>query len=40
LTGEELIAISHSQAPWIGTPQKEIIDYNLSFYRETNFNGI
>lgn len=40
LTGTELETLSHSQAPFVGTKPGEDIAYELSFYRETDFNDV
>ncbi len=38
LTGGQLEVLTHAEAPYIGTEQNNIIDYNLAFYRETVFD--
>lgn len=38
LNGKELENLTHCEAPYIGTEEKEEIPYELSFYRGTNFN--
>lgn len=32
-TGSEMKAASHGEAPWIATKPNEVIDYNLTYYR-------
>lgn len=39
LTGKQLETLTHAEAPYIATDQDEIIDYGLTFYRETDFDS-
>ena len=32
-TGTEMKSASHGEAPWIATKPNDVIDYNLSYYR-------
>ena len=38
LSGKQLEALTHQEAPWIGTEQSNIIPFELAFYRGTNFD--
>ncbi len=38
LSGTQLETLSHEEAPYIATDPHEIIDYELAFYRETEFD--
>lgn len=38
LTGKQLEILTHAEAPFIATEQNEIMDYGLTFYRETSFD--
>ena len=37
LNGKQLEDLTHSEAPFIGTQQSEVIPFDLAFYRETDF---
>ena len=36
-TGSELSEITHKEAPWNAVDDFAVIDYELAYYRETNF---
>ena len=38
LNGKQLEELSHAEAPYIGTPLKQVIPYELAFYRGTEFS--
>ena len=40
LTGGQLEALTHQEAPWVATEQSEEIDYGLAFYRGTDFSDV
>ena len=39
LTGKELEVLTHAEAPYVATEPDDTIDYELAFYRGTNFNN-
>lgn len=38
LSGLQLEALTHQEAPWIGTDQSGIMPFEMAFYRGTDFN--
>lgn len=38
LTGKALEDLSHAEAPWIAVEQRDIIPFELAFYRDTDFS--
>ncbi|MBQ9019730.1 hypothetical protein IJ096_00145 [Candidatus Saccharibacteria bacterium] len=40
ITGEQLEILTHQEAPFIATEPNQDIDYELAFYRGTNFNEL
>lgn len=40
LTGKELETLTHQEAPYIATEPNQDIDYELAFYRGTEFNEL
>ncbi len=40
LNGKELEILTHQEAPYVATEPDELIPYDLSFYRETDFSDV
>jgi len=40
LNGKELEILTHQEAPYVATEPDEVIPYDLSFYRETDFSDV
>lgn len=40
LNGKQLQELSHAEAPYVGTPLREEIPYELAFYRGTDFSDL
>jgi len=39
LSGTQLENLTHAEAPYLGTEEQGVIDYELAFYRGTDFNN-
>jgi uncharacterized phage-associated protein len=39
LNGKQLEDLTHAEAPFVGTEPKKEIQYELAFYRGTDFNN-